>query len=177
MIKIDKWLEDDLINYLSDTFLYAYPHRFIERSKIDMKPHMYAYDFNPDDTLINFLSTKVQNQVVKEYPTSSHTLTFTRIYFNVAHPGMNGMFHVDSLESNVGPSVMLMITPKGEGGEFYYKPDPNDHLCIEEVEYEQNRLLIFDGHIEHYGMSFKDKPRITLVFKTEHIGKVYDKSN
>ena len=64
---------------------------------------------------------------------------------------------------------MLMVTPKGEGGGFYYRPDPNDPLCIEEVEYEQNRLLIFDGNIEHRGTSFKDKPRITLVFKTEHI--------
>jgi hypothetical protein len=169
MIKIDKWLEDDLINYLSDTFLYRYPHRFLERSKVDTKPHMYAYDFNSGGELIDFLSVKAQNQVVKEYPISSHTLALTRRYFNVAHPGMDGVFHVDSHESNVGPSIMLMVTPKGEGGGFYYRPDPNDPLCIEEVEYEQNRLLIFDGNIEHRGTSFKDKPRITLVFKTEHI--------
>ena len=79
---------------------------------------------------------------------------------------MNGEFHVDSKDTNSGPSIMLMVTPKGEGGDFYYRPDPQDNLCIEKIEYEQNRLLIFDAHMEHYGQSFTDKARITLVFKT-----------
>lgn len=157
---IDNWLDSDLIDHLSEKFLYHYPHRFVEKST-DTKPIMYSYDFNPGDTLMDFLSRKVQNQI-----TSKHTLTFTRIYFNVAHPGMHGMFHVDSKDPNAGPSIMLMVTPKGKGGEFYYRPDPHDHLCTEKVEYEQNRLLIFDAHLEHYGASFKDTPRITLVFKT-----------
>ena len=61
---------------------------------------------------------------------------------------------------------MLMITPKGNEGEFYYKPDITDKLCIEKVEYEQNRLVVFNPHMEHYGQSFTNKPRITLVFKT-----------
>ena len=157
---IDNWLDTELINHLSERFLYHYPHHFVEKS-LNTKPIMYSYDFTPGDTLVDFLSAKVQNQV-----TSNHNITFTRIYFNVAHPGMNGMFHVDSKDPSAGPSIMLMVTPKGEGGEFYYKPDPDDNLSTEKVEYEQNRLLIFDAHIEHYGASFKDKPRITLVFKT-----------
>ena len=157
---IDNWLDSDLIDHLSEKFLYHYPHRFIEKS-LDTKPIMYSYDFNPGDTLIDFLSTKVLNQV-----TNSHNLSFTRIYFNVAHPGMNGMFHVDSKDPNAGPSIMLMVTPKGHGGEFYYKPDPGDKNLLQTVAYEQNRLLIFDANVEHYGASFRDKPRITLVFKT-----------
>jgi|TARA_B100001013_G_scaffold302197_1_gene203978 hypothetical protein len=158
---IDNWLDKDLIKHLSDQFLYTYPHFFVEKSR-DTKPLMYSHDFTPGNPLISFIEEKIKNQFEAEYG----ELNFTRIYFNVAHPGMNGEFHVDSKDTNSGPSIMLMVTPKGEGGDFYYRPDPQDNLCIEKIEYEQNRLLIFDAHMEHYGQSFTDKARITLVFKT-----------
>lgn len=155
---IDNWIDKDFIDHLSDQFLHSYPHYFVE-SSLNTKPNMYSHDFPPGNPIISMLSEKIQKQFGPE-------LNFTRVYFNVAHPGMNGSFHVDSKDPNAGPSIMLMVTPKGEGGEFFYKPDPTDNLCIEKIEYEQNRLLVFDSHIEHYGQSFTDKPRITLVFKT-----------
>ncbi|MAV94615.1 MAG: hypothetical protein CMA31_02875 [Euryarchaeota archaeon] len=158
---IDKWMDTDFIDHLADQFLYKYPHYFVE-SSLNKGPTMYSHDFTPGNTLIDFLTIKLQKQFGPEYG----ELGMTRVYFNIAHPGMDGDFHVDSKDPNAGPSIMLMVTPKGEGGAFYYKPDPNDNLCIEEVEYEQNRLLIFNAGMEHYGKSFTNTPRITLVFKT-----------
>lgn len=158
---LDNWIDKDFIDHLSEQFLFSYPHFFVE-SSLNTKPTMYSHDFAPGNPLINFLTEKIQKQFNPDYG----ELKMTRVYFNVAHPGMNGAFHTDSKDPNAGPSIMLMVTPKGEGGEFYYKPDANDNLCIEKVDYKQNRLLIFNAGMEHYGQSFKDKPRITLVFKT-----------
>jgi hypothetical protein len=88
---------------------------------------------------------------------------------------MQGMFHVDSKGiGDAGSSVMLMMTPKGEDGEFFYRPDPDDELNVAKVEYEQNRLLIFPAEMEHYGSAFKTTPRITLVFKTLKQGHTED---
>ena len=146
---IDNWVDEDLINHLSNQFLYRYPHFFVERSTPEGKPYMYSHD-------------------CRQSMDAQGKLNTSRTYFNVQHPGMDGHFHVDAPleDKSAGPTVMLMITPKGNEGEFYYKPDITDKLCIEKVEYEQNRLVVFNPHMEHYGQSFTNKPRITLVFKT-----------
>jgi hypothetical protein len=158
---IDNWLDKDVVTHLSDQVLYNYPHYFVE-SSLNKGPTMYSHDVGPGNLLIDFLFNKIK----KEYEPTYGQLDFTRTYFNIAHPGMDGEFHVDSKDPNAGPSFMLMITPKGKEGAFYYKPDPNDDLCIEKIDYKEGRFLIFDSDMEHYGQSFKDKPRITMVFKT-----------
>ena len=170
---IDNWVDEDLINHLSNQFLYRYPHFFVERSTPEGKPYMYSHDCRQsmdaqgdqgNQTLIAFIETKIKKRLESEYG----KLNTSRTYFNVQHPGMDGHFHVDAPleDKSAGPTVMLMITPKGNEGEFYYKPDITDKLCIEKVEYEQNRLVVFNPLMEHYGQSFTNKPRITLVFKT-----------
>ena len=41
---IDNWVDEDLINHLSNQFLYRYPHFFVERSTPEGKPYMYSHD-------------------------------------------------------------------------------------------------------------------------------------
>lgn len=156
---LDNWLDPDLTSYLGETFLNQFPHYFVERSRKEVGK-MYSHDFNPSDHMMQYMTIKIKK--LFDYP-----INFTRIYFNVQHPGMLGMFHVDSKGmGDAGHSVMLMMTPKGEEGEFFYRPDPDDDLNVAKVDYEQNRLLIFPAEMEHYGSPFKTTPRITLVFKT-----------
>jgi len=156
---IDNWLDPDLTKYLGETFLNQYPHYFVEQSK-EKAPRMYSHDFNPTDHMMQYMTIKIKK--LFEYD-----INFNRIYFNVQHPGMSGAFHVDSKGmGDAGHSVMLMMTPEDEAGEFFYRPDPEDDLCIEKIEFKQNRLIIFPADMEHYGSCFKTKPRITLVFKT-----------
>ena len=73
---------------------------------------------------------------------------------------MNGSFHTDT-DSKDGKTALIMITPKGSEGAFVYK----DENVIKEIEYKQNKLIIFNGNILHYGKPFVSNPRITLAFK------------
>ena len=54
---IDNWLDTELINHLSERFLYHYPHHFVEKS-LNTKPIMYSYDFTPGDVM-GMLGTKI----------------------------------------------------------------------------------------------------------------------
>ena len=54
-----------------------------------------------------------------------------------------------------------MITPKDKEGAFIFK----EKNTTKEIEYEQNKLVVFDGSVPHYGKSFLKKTRITLTFK------------
>ena len=157
--QIDNWLDPDLTSYLGELFLNQYPHYFVERSRKEAGK-MYSNDLNPSDSTIGYLIKKIEK--LFDYP-----INFSRIYFNVQHPCMQGMFHVDSKGiADAGHSVMLMMTPEDEEGSFFYRPVPDDDLYVEEVPYKQNRLIIFPAEMEHYGSPFTSKPRITLVFKT-----------
>ena len=71
---------------------------------------------------------------------------------------MDGTFHRDYEK---GKTALLMITPKDKEGAFIYK----EKNIIKEIKYEQNKLVVFDGSVPHYGKSFLEKPRITLSFK------------
>lgn len=157
--EIDDWLDPELTSYLSDVFLNRLPHYFVERSRKEGSK-MYSHDFHPSDVMIGFICEKIRKLF-------DYDINFSRIYFNIQHPTMEGMWHVDSkLIKDAGHTVMLMMTPDDEDGAFFYRPDPENDQYQRKIHYKQNKLLIFPAEMEHYGSTFKTKPRITLVFKT-----------
>jgi len=170
---VKNWLDQDFINYLNHTFLHEYPHFYKEGStkkSVGKGDMFYSFDFSTgSNTAIEYLKHKLiksffaskENKGEKNVWRGNNLVQpifFDRIYFNVQHPGMDGTFHRDYEK---GKTALLMITPEDKGGAFVYK----DKNRVKEISYEQNKLIVFDGSIPHYGKSFFKKPRITLTFK------------
>tara|TARA_B100000927_G_scaffold291709_1_gene295980 strand:+ start:4610 stop:5077 length:468 start_codon:yes stop_codon:yes gene_type:complete len=84
------------------------------------------------------------------------------IYFNGQWPGRDGSLHID----NCVRTVLLYVNPsRPEWGGFTQLISGDEQIIIPPV---QNRLIVFDGNIQHKGYAFSNQNcpmRITLAFK------------
>ena len=160
---IDNWVDEDLINHLSNQFLYRYPLFFVERSTPEGKPYMYSHDCRQsmdaqgdqgNQTLIAFIETKIKKRLKSKYG----KLNTSRTYFNVQHPGMEGSYHVD--DGNITGIYMVTKTLSKSG-----------QLLIDgekDVPFVQGRFVMFNAKTSHKATSpSKGNVRISLAFKTE----------
>ena len=154
---IDNLLDNFLIKYLHNKFLHNTPHIYRGRS-ISNNPNFYISHLNLSDSIIEYIFLKLTNKILKI------KCNILRIYLNIQHKEMNGDFHKDDGDI----TLLLMITdnPKEGGGEFEYIDENNQ---LQKIDYKQNRLIIFDGNIEHRGLAYKgNEPRITLAYKLNY---------
>ena len=133
MINIkDNFLEKILIKYLENIFIHKTPHYYGQVSNKGGKNHFYSSMLNINDTMINFLITKLKtefkfNQIL-------------RSYLNVQYNGMNGDWHKDDGNN----TILLMITKtlKKGSGQFQIKDKDN---VIKKIDFIQNRVICFDA--------------------------------
>lgn len=171
VLVIDDWLEDpDLVNYLSDLFLYNTPHLLAQTSLTDNRENsgdFYIWQYNIidhgqrgqkfDNDIINFLVKKI-NKVIKDHIKLS--LRIGRAYINIQHKDQFSYFHTDGCDL----TILYMATPTPASGS-QFEIYENDELKT--IDFKQNRLIIFPGNTEHRGVSpDTPSPRITLAFKT-----------
>jgi hypothetical protein len=77
-------------------------------------------------------------------------------------------YHLDSNKpTHFTVMYMPSETPTDGSGKFEYV-DPNTSE-IKQIDYLNNRLIVFKSTILHKGISFNDKIRTTLTFKCEKI--------
>ena len=151
---IDNLLDNFLIKYLHNKFLYNTPHIYEGRS-INNKPNFYVSPLNLNDSIIEYIYLKITNKILKI------NCSVQRTYLNIQHSNMDGDFHID--DGDITALLMITNNPKDGGGEFEYM---DENGKIQSIEYKQNRLIIFDTNIEHRGLAYKgNEPRITLAYK------------
>ena len=146
---IDNWLDENLVDYLENYFLYTFPHYFGQKSDNEYNDCFYVSALNPDDALNNFLFFKLKKTLNKN-------LKLIRMYINIQHSNMNGSFHPDDGEM----TCLYMVTKTLENsGHFEIKDE-------EKINFVQNRLIAFDAKKLHRGIAPNEGVRITLAFKT-----------
>lgn len=153
---VDDVLDNYLIKYLHNHFLYETPHTLRGGSAPGDGSEFYISDPPPWGPLIHYIYNKIIDEIL------NINCNLIRTYLNIQHKGMDGEFHGDDGDI----TLLLMVTnnPREGGGEFEYIDENNQ---IQKVEYKQNRLIAFDANIKHRGLSYKSKePRVTLVYKT-----------
>ena len=62
---IDNWLDENLVDYLENYFVYAFPHYFGHKSNDKHNDCFYVSGLNPDDPLNNFLFFKLKKTLNK----------------------------------------------------------------------------------------------------------------
>ena len=146
---IDNWLDEDLVNYLNNYFLYDLPHYYGAKSNDDDKSCFYNTPLNEEDALNKFLFYKLKK-------TLDLNLNLDRMYLNIQHANMEGSFHNDGEYI----TCLYMVTNSlKDSGAFEIK---NEDI----IPFVQNRLIIFDAKKLHRGLSpNKNEVRITLAFK------------
>lgn len=152
---IDNLLDNFLIKYLHNKFLYDIPHFFRGNSFDKHNKSFYTSPLDLNNSIVEYIYLKIVNEILKI------NCSIQRTYLNIQHTNMDGDFHIDDGDI----TVLLMITnnPKEGGGEFEYIDENNQ---IQKIEYKQNRLIVFDTNIEHRGLAYKgNEPRITLAYK------------
>ena len=152
-IIIDNWLSKNLNNFLEKYFLYEVPHKWGQTSDVGDNNYFYISELNSEDSLNRYLLYELSTTLAK---LNFKNLVLRRMYTNIQHPGMNGIFHKD----NVDLTVIYMVTKTlKKGGEFQIK---NGKKC----SFIKNRLILFNGMDEHRGLAAKeDAVRISLAFK------------
>jgi len=154
---IDNLLDNFLIKYLQQEFLYNIPHTFNGGSNPKNGIGFYNSNLDLNNLIINYIYLKITREILKL------NCDFIRAYLNIQHKGMDGEFHSD--DGDVTLLLMVTDSPKGGGGEFEYM---GENGKIQSIEYKQNRLIAFDANIKHRGLTYKEnKPRITLAYKTK----------
>ena len=102
----------------------------------------------PFDPLMDFIFYKVQKALGKN-------LKLLRVYTNLQYPSMHGDYHVDD------GHITCLYMVNGEGA-FEIKNESK-------IEFEEEKLILFDAKKPHKGNAPKKGNRITLAFKTEII--------
>jgi hypothetical protein len=160
MIIKDNFLDNFLISYLNNYFLYETPHFYGHTSHGgNVKEHaFYNSPLDYNSPLINYIAQKAIIELLNK------PFNILRSYINIQHQGADGSFHID--DGDVTLLLMITESPKIPSGEFEYIDQNNN---IQKIEYKQNRLIIFDAKIQHRGLSYKENtPRITLAYKLSH---------
>lgn len=113
------------------------------------------------DYLLNIITTIIP---------SFNENSLIRSYINLFIPKEIPYFHQDD---SCGTTCMFYInpvTPIDEGGETQFYIDGN----IKGVCPVPGRLVTFDGNLIHRATSFRNIPRITLVYKFIDFNKLYN---
>lgn len=145
---IDNWLEPFLSQYLKEHFKYKIPHWWGHVSDPQETNMMYNCDLNPNDTMNAYLFNRLCFSLNKK-------LKLIRMYLNIQHPGMEGVFHTD--DGTITCIYMVTDTLKNSG----YFEIKNE----KKIEFIHNRLIAFDAKKWHKGHAPKKDIRITLAFK------------
>ena len=146
---IDNWLDENLVNYLNDYFLFSVPHFYGHKSNANDKSCFYVTPLNTDDALNKFLFYKLEKTLDKN-------LNLERMYLNIQHSNMNGSFHKDGVHMTC---IYMVTNSLKDSGAFEIKNE-------DKIPFVQNRLIIFDANKLHRGLSpNKNEVRITLAFK------------
>jgi len=161
---IDDFLDEELLEDLVYNFLHTYPHYYIGHSHKNSKLFYYYNFYDINQNKLSQISP-IGKTLINKLSRFTKEIILTKLYLNIQHPGMCGEPHIDYTPDTKGKTFLIMITKKDIGGEFMYKKNET----FESIEYKQNRLIIFDGSIPHYGKDFKNTPRITLAFKFKKI--------
>lgn len=153
---IDNLLDNFLIKYLHQEFLYNTPHKFVGNSNFNDGTKFYNSFLNPNDLIISYICLKITKEVF-----NLESCKIIRSYLNIQHKDMDGEFHQD--DGDVTLLLMITDNPKEGGGEFEYIDEKGK---IQSIEYKQNRVIAFDANIKHRGLAYKgNEPRITLAYK------------
>lgn len=146
---IDNFLSKDLCKFLEDYYSHELPHYYGHRSTDEGSP--FYYHPIKIDALHNFIFSKVQSAVVED-------LQMHRAYLNVQHQHMKGSWHTDDGDL----TIVYMVTQTLDKGVGCFEIRDR-----EPIDFVQNRLLWFNGSIQHRGHAPNTyHPRITLAFKT-----------
>ena len=98
--------------------------------------------------MIDYLIFKLKNTLKKQ-------LNFFRINLNIQHPGMEGQTHTDG-----GSLMTCLYMVKGEGGL---------ELDNQMIQFEKDKLIVFDSALPHKGIAPTKGPRVTLAFKINEL--------
>jgi len=158
---IDNWLENDLSNFVEQSFLHEYPHFFDHTPTHNDNNFFYNCELNHNDTLVKFLFYKAKK-------TLNRKIKLVRTHFNIQHPGMDGGWHTDDSEL----SFVYMVTQTLNKKEGTFQAKINNK--IKTIDFVKNRLLFFDSKILHKGNApFLNKKRnvnarITFTLKVNY---------
>ena len=167
---IKNWLPKDLHEYLVNYFSYGVPHHFghgsVQHPELSDKYQFYNHYFmgNP---LVDYLKFKILNEFDSK-------IEILRSYINVQHQNMESIFHKD--DGNV--TILYMVCGEGNfqiindyevTGENKFSMGKINPKDMEDIEFENNKLIIFDAQRPHRGNPPKKGMRITLAFKTNWI--------
>lgn len=136
------------------------PLQYGEMDRIGTKPTGLTCDFADSNNRYTPMLNKILSKIYDKEPLLKNMKMF-RTYINLFLPGENPYFHTDG-DGTV--TCMVYVNPPtdyDEGGEtqFILEGEIN---CVRSIP---GRLVIFDGKIEHRATSFRNIPRITLIFK------------
>jgi hypothetical protein len=175
---INNWLDSELACYINDKMVKVLPiyfnhiltnnviigaHLFTKLNfKDNDKFNTYFYDVVFENFIIDFLLFKFKQILQFEF-------LIDRCYLNFYPEKTHSLnFHIDSLQENAF-TILYMVskTPNDSSGAFEYI-DPIDNK-VKQIDFLQNRLIIFKSNIKHRGISFNDGERITLTYKCKKI--------
>ena len=152
---IDNWLDQDLVEFLEQNFLYERAHWF-GHSSLDnpnsINDCFYSHTLDINEPINTYLFYKLRK-------TLNMNLHLLRMYLNIQWKGMTGHFHTD--EGDITCLYMVTKTRQKDSA-FQIKGEGK-------TKFVQNRLICFDAKKMHRGLAPDDGVRITLAFKTKII--------
>ena len=150
---IDNWLDQDLVEFLEQNFLYERAHWF-GHSSLDnpnsINDCFYSHTLDVNEPINTYLFYKLRK-------TLNMNLDLLRMYLNIQWKGMTGHFHTD--EGDITCLYMVTKTRQKDSA-FQIKGEGK-------TKFVQNRLICFDAKKMHRGLAPDDGVRITLAFKTK----------
>ena len=165
---IENFLEDEHIQQLHKHFLYNTPHIWGHKSVDEGNQFYHAKEEHFQCELTDYVKEKVQDRTEQEYDCTTKMI---RPYINVQHTGMDGNFHFDDIyDKNVVTTLLFVSNTMKSGGEFQYM---HGNYSIANVQFVQNRLIMFRQPLEHRGLGPITKneiwraPRISFAIKFE----------
>ena len=165
---IENFLTDEQIKQLHQHFLYNTPHIWGHKSVDEGNQFYVAKEEHFQCELTDYVKEKVQDRTEQEY---NCTVKMLRPYINIQHTGMDGNFHFDDIyDKNVVTTLLMCSNTMKTGGEFQYM---HGNYSIANVQFVQNRLIMFRQPLEHRGLGPITKneiwraPRISFAIKME----------
>tara|TARA_B100000029_G_C17585340_1_gene961006 strand:- start:501 stop:1121 length:621 start_codon:yes stop_codon:yes gene_type:complete len=165
---IENFIEKDQIHQLNRYFLYNTPHIWGHRSVDDGNQFYSAKEEDFKCDLTDYVKEKIHDRLESEYNCTAKML---RPYINIQHTGMDGNFHYDDVyDKNVVTTLLFVSNTMKTGGEFQYMLN---NYSIANVQFVQNRLIMFKMPLEHRGLApvarneIWRSPRISFAVKFE----------
>jgi Rps23 Pro-64 3,4-dihydroxylase Tpa1-like proline 4-hydroxylase len=177
---IDNFFSDDVFNYISDycrkaTYLYGEVDdndesvgRYTDEYVIGMIHQIFPIHFHEENNPNVNLRKKILDLIHRECLSQFRILNqfkLERMYINCFTPGENPYFHVDRPEEVSQAYTCLYYANQkwdlNEGGETQFYADNT----IYGVPPVPNRMIIFDGDIQHRATSFRNYHRFTIALK------------